>query len=385
MPPQPFSIAIPDADLDRLRDRIRSTRWADDWDNGDWHYGVEREWLRSMAFYWANDFDWRAQESGINRWPQFTTDIDGYRIHFLHVKGKGPDPRPLVLTHGWPWTFWDWKDVIGPLTDPAAHGGDPALSFDLVIPSLPGFAFSTPLRQKVNVRIIGRLWTGLMRDVLGYDRFMAAGGDWGALVTAELGHAHADHVDAVHLAMPMLPGLDQFNMSPDDFAPDEQWMPQRQAESWPLIASHVTVQSNDPQTLAYALADSPVGTAAWLWERRHAWSDNGGDIFKSFDRDFLCTTASLYWLTNSIGSSLRIYKDHFGAADPWPLLHDGKIISVPTGFAIAPKELIFLPRKIAEERTNLHRWTILPSGGHFSGAENPAALVDEYRALARAL
>lgn len=266
------------------------------------------------------------------------------------------------------------------------HGGDPAQSFDLIIPSLPGFAFSTPLASKVNVRIAGKLWVRLMRDLLGYDRFMAAGGDWGALVTAELGHAHSEHIVAAHRAMPMLPGLDQFAMGPADFAEDEQWMPKRQAESWPLIASHLAVHGNDPQTLAYALADSPVGTAAWLWERRRAWSDHDGDVEAIFDRDFLCTTASLYWLTNSIGSSLRIYKDQVSAPGGWPLLFEReKIIPVPTGFAIAPKDLIFLPRAIAEVRTDLRRWTLLPRGGHFAGAENPDALVAEYRALAATL
>lgn len=363
-----------------MKDRIRHTRWPDDWANQYGHYGVERTWLQDLSAYWSDEFDWRAQEEEINRLPHFTADLDGFPIHFAHVRGKGPNPIPLILTHGWPWTFWDWKDVIGPLTDPEAYGLDPRVSFDVVVPSLPGYGFSTPLKQTgVTVRRVAALWVRLMREVLGYDKFAAAGGDWGSMITSEMGHASPEPLLGVHLAMPMIPGYNPTLLTEEDFASDESWMWQRHAEATPLIASHLTVHMHEPQTLAYALSDSPVGLAAWIWARRQMWSD-GSDPVEVFGRDFLCTTASIYWLTNTIGTSMRFYRDHFG--QPWnPLSQGRKTITVPTAFAIAPKELVMMPRRIAAERTNLAHWEILPAGGHFGPAENPRQFIDSYRAF----
>ena len=216
------------------------------------------------------------------------------------------------------------------LADPAAFGGSAEDAFDVVVPSLPGFAFSSPLTTTgVDPQRIATLWLRLMRDVLGYRRFGAAGGDWGAMVTGELALAHADHLAGIYLTLPVLPGLDGRYFTPDMFAPDEAWMPARRDEAAPTLVSHITVHSNDPQTLAYALADSPVGTAAWLWERRRAWSDCDGDLVAHYGRDFLCTNASLYWLTNTIGSSLRIYKECFNPATP-PAPRAIERITVPT-------------------------------------------------------
>jgi pimeloyl-ACP methyl ester carboxylesterase len=369
----PFTVEIPDERLDDLRRRLRSTKWAEDFGNESWRYGVERGWLEGMVEYWAEEFDWRAQEAAINRFPQYRVEIDSIPIHFVHVRGKGPHPMPLILTHGWPWTFWDWKDVIEPL---AASG------FDVVVPSLPGVGFSTPLRTTgVNGRRVGELWVTLMRDVLGYDRFGAGGGDWGAIVTAELGHAHPQHLSGVWLTLPMIPGVNLRELTRDDFAEDEQWMADRADEARPVIQSHRTVHQFEPQTIAYALADSPAGTAAWIWARRRDWSDCGGDVLSAFDRDFLCTTASIYWLTGTIATSLRLYYEHFQAGTP-PPLHDRRpAIEVPTGFGVFPKELLLLPRALAEELTNLQRWSIMPRGGHFAPAEQPALVVDELRAF----
>lgn len=385
MQAEPFEIAIPDARLDALRRRLRDTSFAEDFGNADWRYGVERGWLEDMVDYWANDFDWRAQEAAMNRFPHYRVTIDGVPLHFIHLRGKGPAPRPLILTHGWPWTFWDWKDVIAPLADPAAHGGDPADAFDVIVPSLPGFAFSSPLRTTgIGVREIAPLWVKLMRDVLGYPRFAAAGGDWGALVTAELGHAFPDLLEGIYLNLPYTPGLSPLEITREAFAPAEAWMADRQAEAIPLITSHVAVHTRDPQTLAYALQDSPVGTAAWIWERRRAWSDCDGDVVGLFGRDFLCTTASLLWLTGTIGSSLRIYAEHFNR--DWPVLNERRpVVPVPTAVAVAPKEVVMVPRAIMAERTNLQRWTLLPRGGHFAPAEQPAQVIEEYRAFFRGL
>jgi len=377
----PFAVDVPDADLDDLRRRIRATRWADDVGNDRWTYGVERGWLEDVARHWTETFDWRAHEAAMNAHPQLRVEIDGQVIHAVHVRGRGPDPIPLVATHGWPWTWWDLAGLIGPLTDPAAHGRDPALSFDLVLPTLPGFGWSRPLsRTGIDVRATARWWVELMTGVLGYDRFGAYGGDWGAIVTAELGHAHPGRLLGVQMSLPVIPGVSRRDLRPEAFADDERWMLERMAEAEPLIRSHVTVHTHDPQTLAYALADSPVGTAAWLWERRRAWSDCDGDVESVFDRDSLCALASTYWLTGAISTSLRLYHEHFNGG--WPLLHEGeRHITVPTAFAIFPKELVLLPRSVAAARTDLRRWSVLPRGGHFGPAEQPALVVDEIRAF----
>jgi pimeloyl-ACP methyl ester carboxylesterase len=379
--PEPFRLEVPDADLDDLKRRLRGTRWAGDFGNGDWAYGVERRWLEEMVAYWAEEFDWRAQERAINRHAQFRVEIDGIPIHFLHVRGSGPDPTPLILTHGWPWTFWDYGALIGPLSDPAAHGGDPADAFDVVIPSLPGYGFSTPLRMTgVHPRRIAELWATLMLEVLGYQRFAAGGGDWGSIITAELGHGYAEHLVGCHLTMPTYPGIDMRRLGEQPFADDEAWMIDRLKQASRITRSHSTVHSVEPQTLAYALADSPVGTAAWLWARRRAWSDCDGDVLGAFDRDFLCTTASIYWLSGTIATSLRIYHEHFNRR--WPPVHDrAPLVEAPTGVAVFPKDLVLLPRAVAEEKMNLRRWTVMPRGGHFAPAEQPAAVVAELRAF----
>jgi len=307
--PEAFHIAIPQSDLDDLQRRLENVRWPADPGNENWRFGVDGDWMKGMVEYWRDGFDWRAQEAEMNQYPHYRVEIDGNPIHFLHIPAKTGKGMPLILTHGWPWTFWDYRDVIGPLTDPAAYGGDPADAFELIIPSLPGFGFSPLMRTGIAVPEVADLWCKLMQDVLGHDRFAAAGGDWGAAVTAYLGHAYPEALTGVYCTLPMLPGLGPAEIRPDDYAEDEAWMLERNIESWPLVDSHITVQKRDPQTLAYAMADSPVGTAAWLWERRRAWSDCGGDVLSVFDRDALCTLASVYWLTGTIGTSFRIYAE----------------------------------------------------------------------------
>lgn len=381
MQPTPFTIDIDDGALQDLRQRLHATRWPDDVANLEWTYGVERGWLEGMIGYWADEYDWRTHERAMNEHPQFVVTIDDIAIHFLHVRGRGPNPTPLVVTHGWPWTFWDMRHLIGPLTDPAAHGGDPDQSFDVVIPSLPGFGFSAPLRTSgVNVRRIAELWVRLMTDVLGYERFGAVGGDWGAIVTSELGHAHAERLIGVQMTLPVIPGINRRDLGEGAFADDEQGMVRRIAEAEPLIRSHVTVHTHDPQTLAYALHDSPTGMAAWLWERRRAWSDCDGDVLAVFDRDDLCTTASIYWLTNTLASSLRLYFDHFNGG--WPPVHSRTpAIEAPAAFILFPKELVLLPRSVATANSDLRRWSVMPRGGHFGLAEQPELCVAEIRSF----
>lgn len=384
MKAEPFTVAIPDADLADLRARLDSTRWADDFGNGDWRYGVERGWLEEMIRYWRDEYDWRAQEREINRMAQFRVTIDGVPLHFVHIRGKGPNPIPLMLVHGWPWTFMDFNNMVGPLTDPAAHGGDPADAFDLVIPSLPGHGFSMPLTTTgLDIPRHAELFARLMSDVLGYDRFAVAGGDWGAAITNWMAHAYPENVIGVLASIPYFPGLDLADLTPDTFAPDEQWMLERRSGSTGTAASHFVVQSTDPQTLAYALVDSPVGTAAWLWERRRSWSDCEGDLLAIHTKDFLCTLASIYWLTRTIGTSLRTYWEHAHAGGlPMAPLHDRvPSIEVPAGYAVGPKEVMLVPRAFAEKNTVLRHWRILPKGGHFSFSEQPEILTGELRAF----
>lgn len=382
-----FDIAVPETELEDLRLRLARTRWADDLGNADWRYGVERGWLEDMVRYWREEYDWRVTERTINRLGNFKVTLDGVPLHFLHVRGKGPDPMPLLLLHGWPWTFMDFHALVGPLSNPAAHGGDPADSFDLVIPSLPGFGFSMPLtRTGLDVPRSAELFAKLMTDVLGYSRFAVGGGDWGAVLCGQIAHAHPQNVIGLLTSIPLFPGLDLTAITPQAHDAQDQWMIERRAATVTLSASHVAVHSNDPQTLAYALVDSPVGTAAWIWERRRAWSDCDGDLLAVHDRDFLCTLASIYYLTRSIGTSMRSYWEHFRSGMPIKPLHGRMpVIEVPCAFAVHPKEVMLVPRSIAARMTNLKRWTVMPRGGHFGFSEQPAGVLDELRAFFRDL
>ncbi|HSG78437.1 MAG TPA: epoxide hydrolase [Acidimicrobiia bacterium] len=380
-----FDVDLPEADLDELRSRLRAVRWPRLVGDDDWRFGVPRAWMQDMVRYWAEEWDWGAAAAAMNRFEHVRIDVDGVPIHVMHVRGAGPDPTPLVLTHGWPWTFWDFRKVVGPLADPGAHGGDPADSFDVYVPSLPGFGFSTPLSVAgIDVPAVARLWVRVMADGFGIDRFAAHGGDWGSLVTSQLAHAHAEHLIGAHQTLPWIPGVDRRGLGPDAWADDEAWMRERMREADPLITSHRTVHTLDPQTLAYGLADSPVGTAAWLWERRRNWSDCDGDVESVFDREHLCTTAALYWCTGAITSSLRIYHEQF--SKPWPLAHERTPrLEAPTGVTLFQRDLVFLPRRLYEEQSDLRRWSVHPRGGHFSPMEQPEILVDEIRGFFRAL
>lgn len=381
---EPLTIDIPAQELDDLSDRLHRARWPVDPGNPDGRYGATTEWMQDLIGYWRDTYDWRAVETAMNAYDHYRVTIDDVPIHFLRIPGKGPSPMPIVLTHGWPWTFWDFHQVIEPLTDPASHGGDPADSFDVIVPSLPGYGLSVPLRTTgIDVARIADLWVKLMRDVLGYERFGAQGGDWGAFVTGQLGHAHAEHLIGVYLTMPVVPGLfGRRGVTPDQFADDEQWMVERMADTRRHTDAHVTVHRRDPQTFAYAMADSPLGMAAWIWHRRQLWSD--GDAVEVFGRDDLCTLASLYWFNTSFASSIRLYAEQF--SKPPVLAHDRTpIIEAPTGYGIFPKELLHLPRAVAEEYTDLRRWTVFDRGGHFAPAERPDAVITELREFFRPL
>ncbi|MEA3215167.1 MAG: hypothetical protein QOJ19_1323 [Acidimicrobiia bacterium] len=386
-PSKPFTVHVADEVLNDLRYRLEHTRWPIDFNNDDWRYGANRAYLEQFVDYWAHEYDWRKTEAEINAFANFKTEIDGIPIHFIHEKGRGPNPIPLVLTHGWPWTFWDLNAVIRPLADPASFGGDPADAFDVVVPSLPGYGFSTPLTTPgVSSITTADLWHTLMADVLGYSRYGAQGGDWGAIVSGQMGHKYADQLYGVHLTLPALPGPDAkwSSMTADAYGPGEEGWHDRWRSKLDATTVHMTAQSRDPQTLAFAFNDSPVGLAAWLIERRRAWSDCDGNVEKRFSKEFLAATLTIYWITESIGTSMRYYWERANAH--WRPSHDRKpTVQAPTGIAVFPEELILMPRKIAERACNLVHWTVQPEGGHFAPSEVPDLLVADVRTFFRGL
>jgi pimeloyl-ACP methyl ester carboxylesterase len=376
---EPFRIAIPEETLVDLRERLSRTRWSGDFANEDWGYGANEVFVRELCEYWRDGYDWRSREAWMNTFPHFLTSIDGLPIHFLHIRGRGPAPTPILLSHGWPWTFWDFHKVIGALTDPAAHGGDPADAFDVVVPSLPGFGFSTPLRTRgINWWRTADIWAKLM-DRLGYPRFGAHGGDAGAFISAQLGHKYPDRTIGVHLTTPgPLTFMAGRGWDPADYGPDEARFMARMEQVRATEMGHFIVQSTKPQNLAVAFADSPAGLIAWLADKRRNWSDCGGDVTSRFSRDELLDNAMIYWATNSYHTSARYYYE--GAHYPWQPSHDrAPVVEAPTAVAVFPAELTFAPRKAAERYYNLQRWTEMPAGGHFAAMEEPALLVEDIR------
>jgi pimeloyl-ACP methyl ester carboxylesterase len=367
--PKAFRVALDDAFLTALHDRLRLTVWAPEYDNDDWRYGTNGTFLKSLTRYWLDDYDWRAQEAEINAFQHYRVALDGIPIHYIRCAGRGPRPIPLILTHGWPWTFWDMHKIIPLLSDPASHGGDAADSFDVIVPSLPGYGFSAPLRQRrVNFSRTAELWVKLMRDVLGYSRFAAAGADWGTLVTEELGHRFADHLIGIHL--PYIAPLDLFN-GPTPFS-----IPRRRA------ASHIAVHTLDPQTLSWAMHDSPVGMLAWMLERRRAMADCGGDVETSFSKDHLITTCMLYLATDTFVTSTRYYAE---AIDhPWQPAHSRQpVVEAPTGLSFFLPETGPGPTPWHRSYFNLHYANSHTAGGHYAPYEAPAALAQDIRAMFR--
>ena len=370
----PFSIAVPKETLNDLRRRLDSARWAEDFANDDWGYGTNGAYLKTLVDYWRNGYDWRKQERAINAIPQFRTVIDGIPLHFQHLRGKGPKSIPLLLSHGWPWTFWDYQKLIGPLTDPAAHGLDPADSFDVIIPSLPGYGFSTPLKTPgINCWNTAYLFVKLM-DGLGYRRFAAHGGDWGAFVTAQLGHKYADRLIGCHFTL-MSP-LDVFSgghVPPEDYSDSEKGWLERSRDFFLHEAGYFALQTTKPQTVAFALNDSPVGLCSWIVEKRRKWSDCDGDVERRFTKDDLLTTEMIYWITQSYGTSARYYYE--AVHQPWRPSHDRRpVVEAPTGVAVFLKEVVLQPKRWAERYYNLQHWSVFPAGGHFAAMEEPGVL-----------
>lgn len=382
---EPFKIDIPESTLVDLRERLARTRWPEDFGNDQWQYGTSTAYLKQLCTYWEKDYDWRAAEREMNAFSHFRTRIDGIPIHFIHERGKGPNPKPLILSHGWPWTFWDLKKVIRRLSDPAAFGGDPNDAFDVIVPSLPGFGFSTPLQTTgINFWRTADLWVQLMAQ-LGYEKFYAEGGDWGALITAQLGHKYADRVLGVYFHL-MLP-LNLFVESdgdPADYDPDEQALLARNLRFFAEESGYSAIQTTKPQTLANALNDSPAGLCSWLVEKRRTWSHSNGDVESVFSKDELCTVMTLYWVTQSYGTSARYYYEC--VHNPWKASHDRKpVVQAPTGIGVLDHEVANMPRRWCERNYNLQHSTHFERGGHFAPMEVPEALVDDIRAFFRKL
>jgi pimeloyl-ACP methyl ester carboxylesterase len=376
-----FALNIDDNVLADLHDRLSRVRWPDEPpDAPGWQYGTNLGYLRDLVGYWRDGFDWRAQEARLNAFPQFTEEIAGCRVHFLHVEGDGPSPMPLVLSHGWPGSVVEFTRLIPLLTHPA----DPADAFTVVVPSLPGYTLSfTPGQRRFSQLEIADVFDDLMTNTLGYRRFGAQGGDWGAFVSAGLGLNHADHVIGVHLNLLPL-ARDPSVVLPET---EEIHAYRRELDYWMREETgYSAIQGTKPQTLAYALTDSPVGLAAWIVEKFFTWSDSrahGGDFERVFTRDELLTNVMLYWTSGAIGSSFWPYyaRQH----DGWPL-PGPRTVDVPMGYSSFPKDIMHPPRLLAERAfSKIQRWTENDRGGHFAALEEPELLAADIRAFFRPL
>jgi microsomal epoxide hydrolase len=377
LPVVPFTVDVPQAALDDLRDRLARTRFPEQIPDAGWDYGTELGYERELVEYWRDTYDWRAQEARLNQLDHFLTTIDGQRVHFIHQRSPEPDALPLVITHGWPGSIVEFLDVIGPLTDPRAHGGDPGDAFHVVAPSIPGYAFSGPTTERGwSARRVAEAWATLMAG-LGYDRYGAQGGDWGSIITTHLGLVDADHLAGIHLNM-VVAGAPPAGDSGELTEVEQQGLADM-AAYFATDSGYMQIQSTKPQTLGYALEDSPAGLAAWIVEKFRSWSDCNGDVESAFTRDQLLTNIMCYWLTGTAHSSARLYYEN-RVADGWAVREK---IQVPTGAAIYPREIIRPPRRWAEANYHITHWQEQPRGGHFAAMEQPALFVDDVRAFFR--
>jgi pimeloyl-ACP methyl ester carboxylesterase len=380
---RPFRLDVPDSVLNDLQQRLERVRWPDEPPHGaPWQFGTDLTDIKGLVAYWRQGFDWRAQEAKLNQFPQYTAPVAGIDLHFIHVPGVGPNPVPLLLSHGWPGSVWEFHKLIPMLTDPGRFGADPADAFTVVAPSLPGYTLSfRPNQPRFGVPDIGRAFTELMVDALGYLRFAAQGGDWGSFISAYLALSVPEHVLGIHInLLPLRREPPAADAPPDDA---EMAAYRVELDHWLREETgYSTIQGTKPQTLAYGLTDSPVGLAAWIVEKFRTWSDCGGDIERSFTRDDLLTNIMLYWVTGAIGSSFWPY--YARLHDGWPL-PAAQRIEVPTAYQSFPKDILHPPRSLAERAFNIQRWTVSPRGGHFAALEEPQRLADDVRAFFRGL
>ncbi|MGA9011907.1 MAG: epoxide hydrolase family protein [Acetobacteraceae bacterium] len=376
-----FSLNVADTAIADLRERLSRTRFPDQAPGEPWEYGTNVDYLRGLVEYWRSGFDWRAQEARLHAFPQFKAPLHDIDVHFLHVPGKGPNPCPLLLMHGWPGSVFEFMDLIPRLTDPGSFGGDPADAFTVVAPSLPGYGLSfRPGQKRFGIEEIADCLADLMTETLGYNRFAAQGGDWGGITASRMGYAHATKLIGIHVNL--LAVRREPNMLSDP-TPEERkyldelahWLKEETGYQW--------IQGTRPQTLSFGLTDSPAGLAAWIVEKFRAWSDCNGDVESAFTRDQLLANISLYWFTGAIGSSFFPY--YFRMHRPWPI-PEGGTIAVPSGYSEFPREILRAPRSLAERTyTDIRRWTVMSRGGHFAAMEQPEALAGEIQAFFRPL
>ncbi len=366
---KPFEVKVPQETLNDLRERLVRTRWTDAIQGASWDYGTNLDYIQELVDYWRNQFDWQAQEKFINSFAHFRADIDGFNIHFIHERGKGTNPIPLMLLHGWPSSFLQMLKIIPPLTQPENHGIDTD-AFDVIIPSLPGYGFSDrPTQKGMTVARIAELFAKLMTEELGYERFAIRASDLGAGVAQQLALAHPDLLVGLHLS-----GTNPYvSEMPQDLSNAEQEFLAKSQRFLMQEGAYAMLQSTKPQTLAYALNDSPVGLAAWIVEKFRAWSDCDGDVEKRFTKDELLTNITIYWVTETINSSSRLYYE----SSHYPPLNNEKRVKVPTAMAIFPKDMVPGPREWAEREYNVQRWTKMPRGGHFAEMEEPQLLAKD--------
>jgi len=379
--PEAFTLRVPDEAIADLRERLARTRFPDQAPGEPWAYGTEVAYLQRVVEYWRTSFDWRAEEARLNAFPQYKIPLHGIDVHFLHVPGKGPSPYPLLLLHGWPGSVFEFLELIPRLSDPARFGGDPADAFTVVAPSLPGYGLSfKPGQRRFRIEDIADCVAELMHDTLAYPRFAVQGGDWGAFVASRLGFAHSEKLTGIHVNL-LAVGRDPRSVG--DPTPEEKayfearatWLREETGYQW--------IQGTKPQTLSFALTDSPAGLAAWIIEKFRTWSDCGGDVETAFTRDRLLANISFYWFTRAIGSSFWPY---YGVRHgPWPI-PEGQTIDIPVGYAQFPAEIMHPPRSLAEHAyTDIRRWSVMPRGGHFAALEQPEALANEVREFFRPL
>ena len=378
----PFTLAVPDADVEDLRQRLARTRYPDAPPGEAWATGTDPAYLRDIVAHWQTGFDWRKEEAALNAFPQFVAELNGTPVHFLHVPGTGPNPLPLLLLHGWPGSVFEFLDIIPRLTDPARFGGDPDDSFTVIAPSLPGYGLSfRPGQRRFTIPDIAATMATLMHEVLGYTRFGAQGGDWGAAIASRLAFDRPDLLVGLHLNL-----LNVISREPADYpdpTPAEQRFLEKLVQWQKEEGAYAAIQGTRPQTLAYALTDSPAGLAAWIIEKFRAWTDCDGHPENAVHRDRMLADISLYWFTGAIGSSFWPY---YGRLHGVPTLPPGVRITVPAGYAAFPREIYQPPPELARRYfTDMRRWTAMPRGGHFAALEQPKALAGEVTAFFRPL
>jgi microsomal epoxide hydrolase len=373
MAPKPFVLDISDKDIADLKSRLALTRLPDAAPGEPWAFGSSVDYVRDLVAYWKDRFDWRAQEAALNAFPQFKVPLSGIDVHYLHVRGVGPNPYPLLLMHGWPGSVYEFLDIIPRLTDPAKFGGDPRDAFTVIAPSLPGYGLSfKPGQTRFAIPEMADCLHGLMTEVLGFKTFAVQGGDWGAGVASLIGQKYPSSVCGIHLNLLFAP-RDQnvTGSSPEDVRYAKQLAHWSKEE-----IGYQQIQGTKPQTLAFALTDSPAGLAAWMVEKFRTWSDCDGVPENAISRDRMLANISLYWFTGAIGSSFWPYYGRLHAPR-WPI-SPTEPVTVPTGYAAFPKEIIVPPRELAAKTyTDIRRWTVMTKGGHFAAMEQPAALAEE--------